>query len=47
MQIAGLHKSDKSQSVARLIPMLSGKALEAYSRRSDEDSNNYHYSNKE
>ncbi|XP_065939476.1 uncharacterized protein [Magallana gigas] len=40
-KIAGLQKWDKSQWAVRLVPMLSGKALEAYSRLSDEESDNY------
>ncbi|XP_062585038.1 uncharacterized protein LOC134246689 [Saccostrea cucullata] len=40
-KIAGLQKWDQSQWAVRLVPMLSGKALEAYSRLSDEDSDNY------
>lgn len=40
-KIAGLQKWDKSQWAVRLVPMLSGKALKAYSRLSDEESDNY------
>ena len=40
-KLALLHKWDKSQWAVRLVPLLSGKALEAYSRVSDADSGNY------
>ncbi|XP_062589077.1 uncharacterized protein LOC134250727 [Saccostrea cucullata] len=40
-KIAGLQKWHKSQWAIRLVPMLAGKALEAYSRLSDADSDNY------
>ncbi|XP_062594005.1 uncharacterized protein LOC134255486 [Saccostrea cucullata] len=40
-KIAGLQKWHKSQWAIRLVPMLAGKVLEAYSRLSDADSDNY------
>lgn len=40
-KIAGVQKWDKSQWAVRLVPMLSVKALEAYSRVSDEESENH------
>lgn len=40
-RLATLHKWQKSEWPIRIVPLLSGKALEAYSRLSDMDSGNY------
>ncbi|KAL5007617.1 hypothetical protein ScPMuIL_016423, partial [Solemya velum] len=40
-KLAKLHDWDKTEWAIRLVPLLSGKALEAYSRLSDDDNANY------
>ena len=40
-KLVTLHKIDKSEWALRLVPLLTGKALEAYSRLSDDDSRQY------
>ncbi|KAL5019662.1 hypothetical protein ScPMuIL_002554, partial [Solemya velum] len=40
-KLAKLHEWDKTEWAIRLVPLLSGKALEAYSRLSDDDNANY------
>ncbi|CAC5380409.1 unnamed protein product [Mytilus coruscus] len=40
-KLATLHKWAKSEWPVRIVPLLSGKALEAYSRLSDADGGNY------
>lgn len=40
-KLAALHKWDKSEWAIHLVPLLTGKALEAYSRLSDGESGKY------
>ena len=40
-KLAALHKIPKLEWALRLVPLLCGKALEAFSRLPDEDSRNY------
>lgn len=40
-KLVTLHKFPKSEWAVRLVPLLSGKALEAYSRLNDDECNNY------